>query len=237
LSLEVPVNMPHFVRQADARGAPLLRNVPHGRLCPHERTDLALAQQRSHRPATVFADRRVPGRGAHEIARRLNRWVPVIVTVLVVAGHACKSPPAAPGTGGTDGAPLDAALQPPSGTPGSKSLVVARDGAVVREAFFNGGVRTRDEYVLVGHQEHARADVALRSDRAASGRSTRPNRANCCGRTTVADRRGRRHASAPADHEQWLDFPEMASYGTGSEPLPGRGSPRPTRWRGCSPAP
>jgi len=34
LSLEVPVNMPHFVRQADARGAPVPRNVPHGKLCP-----------------------------------------------------------------------------------------------------------------------------------------------------------------------------------------------------------
>ena len=147
---------------------------------------------------------------------RLSRWVPVIVTVLVVAGHACQSPPAAPGTGGTDGAPLDAAFAAAGQEPGLRSLVVARDGAVVREAFFNGGGPDSDEYVWSVTKSMLALTVGIALDRGCL-RSLDQTIGELLGRTTVADPE---KAAVTLRHlltmSSGLDFPEMASYGTGA---------------------
>ena len=146
---------------------------------------------------------------------RVSRWAPVIVTVLVVVGQACQSSPAAPGTGGTDGTPLDAAFTAAGQEPRLRSLVIARDGAVVREAFFNGGGPDSDEYVWSVTKSMLALTVGIALDRGCL-RSLDQTIGELLGPATVSDPE---KAAITLRHlltmSSGLDFPEMASYGTG----------------------
>jgi len=147
---------------------------------------------------------------------RLRRWPPVLVTVLVVAGQACQSSPAAPGTGGTDGAQIDAAFSAAAQEPRLRSLVVARDGAIVREAFFNGGGPDSDEYVWSVTKSMLALTVGLALDRGCL-RSLDQTIGELLGPATVSDPE---KAAITLRHlltmSSGLDFPEAASYGTGA---------------------
>jgi CubicO group peptidase (beta-lactamase class C family) len=146
----------------------------------------------------------------------MSRWAPVIVTLLVVAGHACGSPPAAPGTAQPRGAPLDAAFAAAAQEPRLRSLVVARDGAVAREAFFNGGGPDSEEYVWSVTKSMLTLTVGIALDRGCL-RSLDQTIGELLGRTTVADPE---KAAITLRHlltmSSGLDFPEMAFYGTGT---------------------
>jgi len=147
---------------------------------------------------------------------RVSRWAPVIVTVLVVVGQACQSSPAAPGTGGTDGTPLDAAFTAAGQEPRLRSLVIARDGAVVREAFFNGGGPDSDEYVWSVTKSMLALTVGIALDRGCL-RSLDQTIGELLGPATVSDPE---KAAITLRHlltmSSGLDFPETASYGTGA---------------------
>ncbi|MCU0251718.1 MAG: beta-lactamase family protein [Vicinamibacterales bacterium] len=147
---------------------------------------------------------------------RPRRWAKVLVTVLVVAGQACQSSPAAPGTGGTDGAQIDAAFSAAAQEPRLRSLVVARDGAIVREAFFNGGGPDSDEYVWSVTKSMLALTVGLALDRGCL-RSLDRTIGELLGPATVSDPE---KAAITLRHlltmSSGLDFPETAFYGTGA---------------------
>jgi CubicO group peptidase (beta-lactamase class C family) len=141
------------------------------------------------------------------------------VTVFTIAGHACGSSPAAPGTGGTGGnggAPLDAAFAAAGQELRLRSLVIARDGAVVREAFFNGGGPDTDEYVWSVTKSMLALTVGIALDRGCL-RSLDQTIGELLGPSTVSDPE---KAAITLRHlltmSSGLDFPEMASYGTGA---------------------
>lgn len=147
---------------------------------------------------------------------RLSRWAPVIVTMLTLAGHACESSPAAPGTGTAEGSPLDAAFAAARQEPNLRSLVIARDGAVVREAFFNGGGPDSDEYVWSVTKSVLALTVGIALDRGCL-RSLDQTIGELLGPATVSDPQ---KAAITIRHlltmSSGLDFPEMSFYGTGS---------------------
>jgi len=76
---------------------------------------------------------------------RWPAWL-IVAAVLAIAA-ACHSSPSGPGASGIGSPQLEQAFALAGQEPNLRNLVIARDGTIVREAFFNGGGPDTTEYV------------------------------------------------------------------------------------------